>query len=270
MTLKNLMVHLDRSARTEARLTMAAALARRHQARLVGVFGQRATPLQLGVAANWPPADYTEAAAASQAAFLAATADLAQAEWVDINRGGDTALVDLITETARHADVMILGQHDESVASQVPPELVEELVLHAGRPVLVVPYLGNYAPQFKRPLIAWNDSREAAHALNDALPLIAGCDEAVVLSLDTRYDQAAASCAMVARHLACHGITARTEILVVDDVGVMDMLLNRVTDNAADLLVMGAHGRIGFPFVSAGAGTRHILCNMTVPVLMAN
>jgi nucleotide-binding universal stress UspA family protein len=50
----------------------------------------------------------------------------------------------------------------------------------------------------------------------------------------------------------------------------MDMLLNRVTDRGADLLVMGAHGHIGFPFVSRGAGTRYILRHMTVPVVLAN
>jgi nucleotide-binding universal stress UspA family protein len=57
---------------------------------------------------------------------------------------------------------------------------------------------------------------------------------------------------------------------MVEDVGIMDMLLNRVTDRGADLLVMGAHGQIGFPFVSRGAGTRHVLRCMTVPVLLSS
>jgi hypothetical protein len=33
---------------------------------------------------------------------------------------------------------------------------------------------------------------------------------------------------------------------------------------------MGAHGQIGFPFVSRGGGTRYIMQHMTVPVLMSN
>ena len=44
MALKNLMVHLDQGERTAARLELAVSLARRHQARLVGVFGQRGLP----------------------------------------------------------------------------------------------------------------------------------------------------------------------------------------------------------------------------------
>jgi nucleotide-binding universal stress UspA family protein len=265
-----MIVHLDQGVRVAARLDIAAAIARLHGARLLGLFGQRARPEQVGIVASWPPEDYVRAAAASKALFETATADLAHAEWEDVNRGGDAALLDRITDFARYADLIVLGQQDERAHGQVPFELAEEVVVNSGRPVLIVPYVGEYAPVFRRPLIAWNDSREAAHALNDALPLIEGCDEAVVLSLDTRYEQAEASCRAVAHQLACHGIAASTEVLVVDDVGIMDMLLNRVADRGADLLVMGAHDQIAFPFVSRGSGTRHILRSMTVPVLMSN
>jgi len=37
--LKDLMVHLDESERTSARLALAATLSRQHKARLTGVFG---------------------------------------------------------------------------------------------------------------------------------------------------------------------------------------------------------------------------------------
>jgi nucleotide-binding universal stress UspA family protein len=270
MALKNLMVHLDAGERTAARLGMAVAIARSHQARLVGVFGQRAEAEQVGVVPHWPPASYAAAAAASEGAFRQATQGLAQAEWIDVNRGRDVELLFRITELARFGDLMVLGQHEDRHDARVPAELPEEVVLGSGRPALLVPYVGRYPARFERPLIAWNNSREAAHALNDALPLIEGCKEAIVLSLDTRYKEAEQSCGAVARQLACHGIKAATEVLMVEDVGIMDMLLNRVTDQGADLLVMGAHGQIGFPFVSRGAGTRHILRNMTVPVLMSN
>lgn len=270
MSLKNLMVHLDQGERTNARLEMAVSLARSHQARLLGVFGQRAQPQQVGIVATWPSKEYVQAAAASKATFEKATAGLAQAEWHDVNRGSDHELLRQITDLARYSDLIVLGQHDESVKSHVPPELSEEVVLNSGRPVLLMPYAGNFEPVFQHPLIAWNKSREAAHALNDALSLIEGCQEATVVSLDTRREEAKIACAEVARHLACHGIKSKTEVLVVEDVGIMDMLLNQVSDRSADLLVMGAHGQIGFPFVSRGAGTRYILQHMTVPVLMSN
>src|SRR6266581_1504386 len=193
MALKNLMVHLDQGARSEVRLGLAVSLARQHQAHLVGVFGQRAQPAQVGVVAIWPSKEYSEAAAAAEAAFERASTGLPGAVWHDINRGSDAELIRHITDFARYSDLMLLGQHDDQVRSFVPAELPDEIVVNSGRPVLIV-----------------------------------------------------------------------------EDVGIMDMLLNRVTDRGADLLVMGGHGQIGFPFVSRGAGTRHILRQMTVPVLMSN
>jgi len=270
MSLKNLMVHLDQCERTAERVELAVSLARQHQARLVGVFGQRAQAQQVGVVSTWPSQEYVEAREASKAAFEKATAGLPRAEWRDINRGSDAEVLRHVIDLARHADLVVLGQHDERMKACVPEELAIEVILGSGRPVLVMPYVGTFTEVGKRPLIAWNDAREAAHALNDALPLIEGCDEARVLSFAARREEGEASCAEVARHLATHGITAKTEVMLVQDFDIMDMLLNRVTDRGSDLLVMGAHGQIGFPFVSRGAGTRHILRHMTVPVLMSN
>jgi nucleotide-binding universal stress UspA family protein len=270
MPIKDLLVHLDLGERTAARLEMAVAIAQRRQAKLTGLFGQRAAAHVVGVVANWPSEEYARAAAASEAAFERASAGLAQSAWLDVNRGSDAALVSRITTLARYADLVLLGQHDDGLTSHVPAELAEEVISNAGRPVLMVPYAGKFSATFKRPLIAWNDSREAAHALAGALPLIEGCDEAIVLSLAARHEEAEESCAAVEAHLASHGIAAISEILVVEDAGIMDVLLNRVSDHGADLLVMGAHSQVGFPFLSRGAGTRHILRSMTVPVLMAN
>ena len=270
MSLKNLMVHLDQGPRTRIRMELAVALAQKHQARLLGVFGQRAWAQQVGIVVSWPSPEYLAAAEETRALFGKASAGLAQAEWLDINRGSDNELLRQITDIARYSDLIVMGQYEDEASPLLPKELPEEVILNSGRPVLMVPYAGNFSANFRHPLIAWNKSREAAHALNDALPLIEACDEVTVVSLDTRHEQATACCAELTCHLACHGIKARTDILVVDDIGVMDMLLNRVTDRDADLLVMGAHGQIGFPFVSRGAGTRYILRHMTVPVLLSN
>ena len=270
MPLKNLMVHLDQGERTEARLKFATSLARQHQARLLGVFGQRAHAQRVGVVSTWPSEEYVAARDASQAAFKNATAGLAQAEWHDINRGGIAEVLSHVTDLARHADLVVLGQHDDRGNSLVPEDLVSEVILNSGRPVLVFPYIGDFPSVGKLPLIAWSNAREAARALNDALPLIQNCDEAMILSFAAGLDEGKASCGAVAQHLDAHGIKSKSDVILVEDFGIMDLLLNRVSDRGADLLVMGAHGQIGFPFVSRGNGTRYILQHMTVPVLMSN
>ena len=104
--------------------------------------------------------------------------------------------------------------------------------------------------------------------MNDALILIDGCQEATVVSLDTRREEAKIACAEVARHLACHDIKARTEVLVVEDIGIMDMLLNQVADRTADLLVMGAHGHVGLKDLVFGNTINPVRHALNVPILV--
>lgn len=269
-SLKNLMVHLDQGERTSARLALAVSLARQHQARLLGVFGQRAPAAPVGRVSHWPSSEYAQARDASREMFAKATVGLPQADWHDINRGTDAEVLHQITELARHADLVILGQHDERFPDYPSKDLVREVILECGRPVLVIPYAGDFTEVGKHPLIAWNNDREAARTLGDCLPLIAGCDEAMVISFTTHIEESSTCCSEVARHLETHGIKARTEMMLVQDFRIMDTLLNRACDWSADLVVMGAHGQIGFPFVSRGAGTRYILQHMTVPLLMSH
>jgi nucleotide-binding universal stress UspA family protein len=269
MALKDLIVHLDQSERTAARLSLAVSLAREHGARLVGIFAQRAHAQKVGVVSTWPSEEFTQACDASKALFESATAGLNDAQFRYINRGGEAEVTRHFVDLARHADLVIVGQHEHD-NHHVPEELVAEVVVGCGRPVLIVPYIGNFVEIGKTPLIAWNNAPEAARALNDALALIADCKQAYVVSASARLDDGEASCTEVKQHLARHGIPSKTEVVLVQDFGIMDVLLNRTSDRSADLLVMGAHGSIGFPFESRGAGTRHIFKHMTVPVLMAN
>jgi nucleotide-binding universal stress UspA family protein len=270
MSLKNLMVHLDQSERTSCRLALAVSLARKYQARLVGVFGQLAQAQSVGAVASWPTPEYAAAAQASKAAFEAVTTGLPHTEWHDINRGSEAELVRRVTDWARHVDLVIMGQNDDKKSSCVPADLTEEVVLNAGRPVLIIPYIGEFTEVAKHPLVAWSNVREAARALNDALPLMEGCNKATVMSFAPNAEEGRSACDNVVRHLACHGIQAQSQVMLVTDIGIMDMLLNATTDLGTDLLVMGAQGHIGLPFMSRGAGTRYILRHMTVPVLMSN
>jgi nucleotide-binding universal stress UspA family protein len=267
--LKNLMVHLDQGPRSTVRLEIAVSLAKNNQARLVGVFGQRANYKGSGLISTWPSNEHLLAGQASKRDFELATQGL-QAEWLDINSGDDSEVLALISEKARYFDLVIMGQFDDSDATFVPADLVDEVLSNSGRPVLVIPYVGNFSSVFRRPLIAWNASRQAAHALNDALPLINNCEEAIVLAFDSSVARAEKSCKEVSIQLSCHGISSKAEVMVIENIGVMDMLLNNACDQGADLLVMGANSHFGFPFISRGAGTRHILRTMVLPVLMSS
>ena len=269
MALKNVMVHLDQDPRTSERLKLAVVLAKQHGARLVGVFGQRARAMRVGVVTSWPTPEFAQACDESKAQFAQATAGLPAAEWRFINRGSHAEVLRLFIDLARHTDLVILGQHEHG-KENVHDDLAAEVIVGCGRPVLVVPYVGTFDGIGKCPLIAWNNAPEAARALNYALPLIGGCELAHVLSVSSRKDDCESTSTEIASHLATHGIEVKADVFVVEDFGIMDMVLNRASDRGADLLVMGAHGNMGFPFESRGAGTRYILQHMTLPVLMSN
>jgi nucleotide-binding universal stress UspA family protein len=268
MPLKNLMVHLTQSERTPYRLEVAVARARKHNARLVGVFGQLGKAQRIGIVATWPSDEYRQAAEASKAKFQEATAGLRDTEWVDINRGSESQVTEEVVRHARCFDLVVMGQYREPGMSFAPPDICEEVVVNSGRPVLIIPYIGTYSAVGTRPMMAWTSSREAARALNDALPLVEGCEEMVLFSVDSGH---AAPHAEIAKHLSVHGVRTRSEIEVIDEeIGIMDVMLNRTSDLGIDLLVMGANQVERRPFATQGAGTRYILRHMTVPVLMSN
>ena len=75
----------------------------------------------------------------------------------------------------RYADLIIVGQLDpnDPQAPLIRPR-PEEVALLAGRPILVVPYVGTFEQIGRRVLVGWDASREATRAVNDAMPLLAG------------------------------------------------------------------------------------------------
>ncbi|CAO3441142.1 universal stress protein [Azospirillum endophyticum] len=271
MPLKTLLVHLDHDD-VDARLAMAVSLARQHEARLIGLFAERGEARKVGIVGTWPSESYREAAAASRAAFARATEGLSGVEWRDAARGSPAEVVRAVAQAAHAADLILMGQ-DEGAGqhhASVPPGMAEQVILHAGTPALILPGAGRFERVGRRPLIAWKDSREAARALKDALPLIAGAEEAVVVTFVAKPDDEREAVEQALHYLTDHRIRARSECLVVDGVGIMDMLLNRAADLGSDLLVMGAHSHYGFPHMLRGNGTRHVLSAMTLPVLMSN
>lgn len=253
MGFRDIAVHLDDSARSAVRLDLALALARLNFATVTAIYGQ---------------SDGGNPAAARQRFEAAVAATGGSGCWLDPDgMAGEAGLRRRVVTAATCADLVVMGQPEPDHAA-VPQDLVEEVLLHSGRPVLVVPYAGEFATLGSRPLIAWNGGRESARALHDALPLLGHAREArLVMIEDSRH---AIEQEPVLRHLAHHGIAGEVERLTAEDIGVMDLLLARITDTGRDLLVMGAHGHFGLTGLHRGAGTRHILRHLTVPALMSH
>lgn len=267
MALKNILVHLDPGPRSADRLALAMRLAERHEARLTGVFADLAEAHRVGVIAQWPPAIYAEAAAASREAF-AAQAGALGTEWIDLNRGGEEEILRRMSQLAGQFDLLIAGQHDETQRAYVPPTLPTHVCATSGRPVLVVPYAGHFETIGRRPIFAWGETAGAARALTDALPLLSPDADALVLYAYER-DQRNDFAERVIPHLERHGVKARFEPFVLEEETVMDVLLNFASDHGADLMTLGIAGRAGAGRFERGRGGMPTLRQLTVPVLCA-
>jgi nucleotide-binding universal stress UspA family protein len=273
MTFKHLLVHVDSSTRAAERLDLAVHLARQGGARLAGLFAEVQT-LGGGLVGRRSPESMAAAAREARGAFesRARAADL-PTEWWPLEPSEDAVLLGQIQVCCRYADLAIFGQHQPDQA-RLPEGAIEHAVFHGGRPVLVVPYVGHFPSVGRRVLIGWNGSREAARAVNDALPLLGGSESVLLLAFQREAHAAPGGLPPldVVGHLAAHGVKAAYERVLIDpeSFDAADAMLNRSFDAGCDLIVAGAHAQAGFPGPRAGASTRKLLATMTVPVFFSH
>jgi nucleotide-binding universal stress UspA family protein len=284
MDYKDILVTVDNAPAGQARLDLAAALAERFAAHLIGLHASVTplSPLPGGYFDQFNPAlldslyrefseRMAERAEAARALFEATAArhDLAS-EW-RVATGYPSEIAAL---HGRYAALLVLGQtNPDDVEAALFAPRPEEVVLAVGRPVLVVPYAGRFAQCGRHVLIAWNASRAATRAVADAMPLLAGAETVSVLSVDPGEDGGAHGEVPgmdIAAHLARHGVAARVESTVSGGIGVGNALLSWAADHGADLLVMGAYGHTRVRELLLGGATRTILESMTLPVLLSH
>lgn len=274
MSLKDILVHVDPSRHCKTRLQTAARLAGRFKAYLTGVYVAPELGISPFLADQFPPdllneisAKATQQQETAQALFEACAREAGIAsEWVE--ESGDP--VDRVAAHARHADLAVLGQADpDEAAPTAPATLPEHVALRAGRPVLLVPYAGDFAAFGERVLVAWNGSPQSARAVNDALPLLAQAKNVKILSIDSKHGGVGDGSDLVL-HLKRHGIASEASRIVADGIDVGDLLLARLTDEAVDLLVMGVYGHSRLHEMVLGGVSRELFRHMTVPVLMSH
>jgi nucleotide-binding universal stress UspA family protein len=276
MALKNILVHVDDGPTAAARLELAVAMAERDRAHLAVLDLYGVDPVPGFVAAEMPQSLLDQGrqaardrATATEARFrsLLATANTST-EWRTVETL-DPAMVSL---HARYCDLAVVGQDDPD-ERRAMKGIAEEVVMASGRPVLVVPYAGQFRSVGDNVLIGWNGGREATRAVNDALPLLQPGARVTVMALDPAHTAAGRTGYPgqdIATHLARHGIEVEATHYVTDRISVGDLLLSRAADLEADLIVMGAYGHARLRQMVFGGTTRHMLRHMTVPVLMSH
>ncbi|MDF2861729.1 universal stress protein [Achromobacter mucicolens] len=276
---RRITVHLDHGFDCTRRTALALGLAKRHKAELVGVYASSAPPqyyygesVMMSRTLNIMKNLQAQNRGAVQNAFLEAAA---AADVPAVVRAGESSPSATVALHGRASDLIVVSQQNrDDVEAAHENEFVEQTLLTAGRPVMVLPSSGDFPVVGDRVLLCWDGSREAARALADAAPLLQGASHVVVLTMD----EGAATRNVesipfedLATYCVAHGIPAPDHVRRdIKGVGVGSTILNAAADYSADLIVMGAYGHSKFREWAMGGATASILKSMTVPIMFSH
>ncbi len=170
---------------------------------------------------------------------------------------------------ALYCDLIVMGR--SSPARGLQTWSAEALLFSHGAPMLLVPAtppetIGDHV------VIAWNGSREARRAVNDALPLLTRARTVSLLVVNGAGDGGPVRGAPVAeavRHLACHGVTATPRLVRADGRSVAESLEHEARHAGGDLIVAGGYSHARAAELVFGGVTRALLAGSALPVFLS-
>ena len=252
MNYRAFLLHVEAdSTSSDARLQLAAGLARRFDAALIGCAAASVRPLPVGDPYSGALIDGQVMEAEEEQ--ISQTLDKARDAF-----GREPAAEDILTEwrsavdmpadvlarEARAADVVIVGRDLERLRlgayQSADPG---DVLMRAGRPVLVVPP-GLSRLEAARIVVAWKDTRESRRAVWDALPLLAKAETVHVVEVAEKedLDPGATRAADVVAYLSRHEVNARAEVRTLRERAVAAELVLVAETQGADLIVAGGYG----------------------------
>lgn len=261
---RTLLVHVSPGLISSHRVELAAGLARRFQARLIGLGAESCEPVVTAdpYAGQLVAEVYTQMMQQVEADLQAA-----EAAFRRDGAGGDiewrvekaTPAI-AMTRAARAADLIITTASEASGHNLYTALDPIEIVLSSGRPVLVAPD-GDGHLAAEKILVAWKDTREARRAVADALPFLTRAQavqvHAVCGSADAEFAQQSAD--DVAAALRRHGVPASAALSVGPDDRVAATLNAAADAFGADLIVSGAYGHSRMMEWALGGVTRDLI-----------
>ena len=265
MTYSSLMVHLDIGTSNAALLAVTADLAAQFGARIIGIAACQ--PMMIPYSDGYVPGDLVD----EDRAMLEQQCLTAETEFRTALAGKVSTLLwrssisydplsDVIATAMRAADLLLIapapGKNGEDATQRVN---LGDLVMQAGRPVLVVPDSAG-ALDLDQMVVGWKDTRETRRAVSDALPLLRKASQVIVAQISEDEDLSSANLQVqdVATWLGGHGVKAvPLAIQSADHPGARLEAL--AADRGAQILVTGAYGHSRVREWVLGGVTRDLL-----------
>lgn len=174
-----------------------------------------------------------------------------------------------VIKNSRDADLLVISATSRDHVNGVEYDIVERVMIGAGRPVLVLPYKMNKKFDVDEVIVGWDDSREAARAAFDAVPLLKTAKRVRIVSVDGTPSGTIPG-AEIAEALDRHGVKVETANVSSDGLGTGEALMRAANDYGAGLVVMGGYGHSRFAELVFGGVTRHVTHHLDRPVLMSH
>ena len=278
MSCKSICTFLASTTDAAARLDSAIQVARRHDAHLdvccMGIDTTQSVGFYAGAPAMIYQQALDEAREAAEALDALARAQLKQ---TDLRWSVDHAVLTLgsvaphVGLKARFSDLVVLPRpYGDGRGPQ--DEIITEAALFDGAaPVLVLPEPGAELAEFKKIVLAWDQSDEALHAARAALPLLRQADlvNVVIINPPRHGPEQSDLGSLLTQMLVRHGVEVEVSVLAQTLPRVSDVLRRHATDTAADLMVIGAYGHSRLRQAILGGTTRNTLEETEIPVFMA-
>jgi len=188
----------------------------------------------------------------------------ATASWSDLTAN---YLYDLAAR-ARITDLICMARPGaDTLGNEI--DLITEIIFQSGRPTLIV---GDDAmTKFPETIaVAWNGGREAARAMDAALPILKQAQQVFVTTIGKPAWACEPSEKAVA-YLRLHGINALcSHPQLKKHEKAEAVFLEHAKKREVELIVMGAYSHSRWREVVLGGFTRHMLRNSDIPLLMAH
>lgn len=240
----SILTHVEPGLQSTHRIEIAAGLARRLDARLIGLGAETYEPVVMtdavmGGTAEWITLLQEQVSAELAQAEQAFRRDAAEAdfEWRVVQDYPTRAMA----KAARAADLIVASPDNKAGAARAVDPAA--LIIEAGRPVLIVPKVTRHL-RAANIVVAWKDTREARRAVADAMPFLRRAEDVVIQAICGEDGEEAAVFAAddVADALRRHGVAARTAIAHGHEQDVPERLATAAEAANADLIVAGAYG----------------------------
>ena len=274
MQYKDILLYIDDGKSNAVRMSAGFALAKEHDATVTGVTLATMKP------ANTRATDADELKRiCDQGAqhrlddFVSAAEAAGVSARTHMIYGNQSASAKKIAKYARNFDLIMLRQaNSDSENYSLVEEVAQEVILLSGRPVFFMPYIGAHRIPLKKAAIAWDGTPAASRSLHDALPLLVGLDEVMILIIEGKSKTAKGELLAdeLSRHLKSHGVNVVVNRQTAGSVDVPTIILNEIADNDIDVLVMGGYGTPSLKQKIFGGVTRTLLSSMIVPVMMSH